>query len=461
MKTLIDTTDALVGGLAAIRQQFAVPDGFPPAVLAAAEAATRKAPADHVDRTEVPFVTLDPATSMDLDQAFAIERSGNDLLLHYAIADVAWFVEDGDPVDREAWQRGTTLYLPDGKAGLYPPVLSEGAASLLPGVPRPSIILTTRVDADGYVRLESAERALISSRAKLAYDKVLATELPPDFDEFARRIEAAEIRRGAARVDPPEQDVEPVGDGRYELMFRPRLRAEDRNAALSLAANLAVADALLAARTGLFRVMPEPDSKAVQRLRQTAKALGLTWPDAETLVAFDKTLDPADSRHAAFMLAVRRASGGAGYVPYREGIVPWHAPMAATYVHATAPLRRLADRYVLRAVLAVANGQPVPTPVSDAFERLSPVMAKADARDGQIDRTVVALAESVMLRGQEGTVFEAVVTDMDEHGLRIQLRDWPIVARVRGLGAEPGDAIKVSLTAVDPQRRTIDFERIS
>ena len=63
--------------------------------------------------------------------------AGSDVLLHYAIADVAWFVDDGDPLDTEAWQRGATQYLPDGKAGLYPPVLAEGAASLLPDGPRP------------------------------------------------------------------------------------------------------------------------------------------------------------------------------------------------------------------------------------------------------------------------------------------------------------------------------------
>ncbi|WP_293811978.1 RNB domain-containing ribonuclease [uncultured Bosea sp.] len=459
MKTLIDSTHALIGGLAAIRRQFNVPEQFPPAVLAAADSAARRAPTAHVDRTSRSFVTLDPATSRDLDQAFAIERSGNDLLLHYAIADVAWFVEDGDAIDREAWQRGTTLYLPDGKAGLYPPVLAEGAASLLPGVIRPAVVFTTRVDGDGHVHLDGAERVIIRSTAKLAYDSVRASDLPVDFDELARRIEAAEARRGAARVDPPEQEVDALGDGRYQLSFRPRLRAEAQNATLSLASNVAIADALLAAHTGLFRVMPEPDQQAVQRLRQTARALGLTWPEMEPLVQFEKTLDPADSGQAAFMLAVRRASGGASYVPYREGTVPWHAPMAATYVHATAPLRRLADRYVVRAALAVANGQPVPPEVSAAFEQLPAVMAKADARDGQIDRIVIGLAEALMLQGSEGTAFEAVVTDADEHGLRIQLCELPVVARVRGQGSKPGDRIRVRLTSADPLKHVVNFER--
>jgi hypothetical protein len=207
MKTLIDSTNALIGGLTAIRRQFGVPDQFPPAVLAAAESAARRAPTAHVDRTDRPFVTLDPATSTDLDQAFTIESSGSDLMLHYAIADVAWFVADGDAVDREAWQRGTTIYLPDGKAGLYPPVLAEGAASLLPAVERPAVIFTTRIDASGNARLDGAERAVVRSTAKLAYDSVAAQDLPPGFDELARRIEAAESRRGAARVDPPGKSM--------------------------------------------------------------------------------------------------------------------------------------------------------------------------------------------------------------------------------------------------------------
>src|SRR5689334_12309008 len=109
MKALADPTNALALGLAAIRAQYKVPEGFPPEVLDAAANAAKRAPTGHVDRTDMRFVTLDPATSTDLDQAFAVDRDGGDLLLHYAIADVAWFVDDGDLIDAEAWRRGTTL----------------------------------------------------------------------------------------------------------------------------------------------------------------------------------------------------------------------------------------------------------------------------------------------------------------------------------------------------------------
>lgn len=460
MKALRDPQNLLVEGLAAIRGQYSVPSGFTPEVLAAAEIAARKMPSEHADWTDRPFVTLDPASATDLDQAFAIEASGKDLLLHYAIADVAWFVADDDALDREAWVRGVTTYLPDGKASLYPPVLSEGAASLLPGGPRPAIILSVRIAPGGAVKLDTATRAVIRSRAKLAYETARDEDLPPGFTDLSARIAAAEDRRGASRVDPPEQEVDRDEAGRFTLRFRPSSLAERRNAALSLAANMAVADALFQAGTGLFRVMAPPDAQAEERLRRTAAAFALDWPAGMPLAQFERRIDPARPAEAAFMLAVRRAGNGASYVPFKPGETPWHAAMAATYAHATAPLRRLADRYVLRAVLAVANGQPVSDAVTAAFQRLPAAMNKADARSGQVDRAVIDLAEAALLEGQEGHDFTAVVTDIGEAGARIQLCDLPVVARTVAHGTMPGDRIRVRLADADPERRSLNFQRV-
>lgn len=460
MKAIRDPQAALAGGLAAIRAQFQVPDDFPPEVLAAAEAAAARPPDRHADWTDRPFVTLDPAASTDLDQAFAIERPGGDLILHYAIADIDWFVADGDPVDAEAWRRGATLYLPDGKASLYPAALGERAASLLPDGPRPAAIFSIRIAGDGTARLDGAERGLIRSRAKLAYASVREAELPDDFAVLAERVKAAELRRGAGRVDPPEQEVVKE-DGRFRLLFRERTSAEDRNATLSLAANLAIAEMLHAHGTGLFRVMSPPDDRAVRRLRLTAEALGLHWPAEQPLASFERGLDPADSKQAAFMTAIRRAGTGAAYDAYRADVVPLHAALAATYAHATAPLRRLADRYVIRAALALAGGQPVPGAATEAFARLPDVMARADARSAQVERAVVDLAEAVMLESRIGETFEAVVTDVDERGARIQLRALPVVARVAAHRVDPGDTLAVKLVAAEPEARRIDFQRVA
>jgi exoribonuclease R len=134
--------------------------------------------------------------------------------------------------------------------------------------------------------------------------------------------------------------------------------------------------------------------------------------------------------------------------------------MAATYTHATAPLRRLADRYVVRAALAVANDERPPDAVLRAFEDLPPVMARADARAAQLERAVIDLAEAVMLGGRIGEVFEAVVTDVDERGARIQLCDLPVVARVAAHGSEPGDRLCVRLAATSAEQGSVSFEHV-
>jgi VacB/RNase II family 3'-5' exoribonuclease len=457
---IIDREGALSSGLAAIRSQFAVPSTFPEGVCSAAERAAAQPLVGRADWTDRDFVTLDPATSTDLDQAFLIEREGNILVLHYAIADVAWFVSPNDPVDREAWTRGTTIYLPDGKASLYPPVLSQGAASLLPNVDRPAVVFTVRVDEAGKSSLDGAVQAVIRSRAKLGYETVKQADLPASLAEFANRIEQAEDARGAARVDEPEQVLTIDSGGQYVLEFRPQYEAEKQNASLSLAANLAIADALLAHRTGLFRVMPEPDERAIRRLHHTAQALGLDWPKTTTLAQFACSLDSSNPRHLAFRTAILRAGPKASYASYQDGVVPWHSAMAATYVHATAPLRRLADRYVIEAALRIADGEAVTEELNAAFQLLPPVMAKAEAKADQVARATLDLAEAVMLEGRVGSRFDAVVTDVDERGARIQLLDSAVIARIDGQGALPGDQIRVELKSVDIARRQIAFQRI-
>ena len=459
MRTIRDHNRVLCEGLTSIRQQFRLPAGFPADAEAEAADAARGKLDGYTDATHLPFVTLDPAQSRDLDQAFAIEEAGNDILLHYAIADVGSFVPTNSAIDREAWARGTSFYLPDGKVPLYPPVLGDSAASLLPDGDRRSVIFTVRVDPAGEARLEGARRSYIRSRAKLAYETVREEELPAGFAELSDRIEAAELARGAARIEPPEQEIVQE-DGVFLLRLRPQTWAEQKNAALSLATNLAIAKTMIQAKTGLFRTMAEPQDWAVRRLRHTAKALGLAWPKKQGLQELELRLDPSKPADAAMMLAIRRASPGAAYQPFKEAELPWHAAVAAPYAHATAPLRRLADRYVVEAVLAIASGRDVPAFIRESFERLPDVMQKAGNLSGQIARAVIDLAEAVTLQGREGVYFAAVVTDVDQRGARIQVQSPPVVARIKASNLLPGQEVTVRLESVDPETRSIYFSTV-
>src|SRR4029077_6666838 len=122
----------------------------------------------------LPFVTIDPPGSLDLDQAFHAEPRAGGFRVHYAIADVAAFVEPGGALDRESFARGVPLYPPDGRAPMLPNPLGEGAASLLPDQDRPALLWTIDLDESGASVAARLERSTVRSRARLDYPGVQA-----------------------------------------------------------------------------------------------------------------------------------------------------------------------------------------------------------------------------------------------------------------------------------------------
>jgi exoribonuclease R len=339
-------------------------------------------------------------------------------------------------------------------------VLCQGAASLLPDQDRPAVLLTVAVAPDGTPTLRHAVRAVVRSRAKLAYETADGGQLPPLLAELGRRIAAAEDARGASRIEFPEQEIvaDPSAPGGLALSVRDRHACEDDNSAMSLAANLAVAQRMLAARVGLFRVMAEPDQREVAMLHHIAGALDVQWPRGASLRQLAGHLDAQNPKHAAFLLAARRAGGGASYAVYAEGTMPWHSAVAATYAHATAPLRRLADRYVLDLVVELdARGTPSADELA-TLTQLPDVMARAQTMGARVDHAAVDLVEAVELDGRVGEVFDAVVIDSPNSGTTVQLTDPPVRTRVHLNHAEPGDKVSLRLVTVDPAQRLVKFD---
>ncbi len=203
---------ALADGFAAIEKQYNVPTAFPPAVLSAAEHAidniSDSADVPRIDATDIPYVTLDPPTSTDLDQAFSLSRDGDEIILSYALADLTRFVPEGGPVESEAWQRGVTIYGVN-KVPLYPKAISQRAASLLPDGPRPAVQVNVGINAQGDLRLHNIQRIVCASRAKLAYTSVDLQSIP-HLEQFAQRMWLNESQRGSVRFEFPHQEVSPM-----------------------------------------------------------------------------------------------------------------------------------------------------------------------------------------------------------------------------------------------------------
>ncbi|MFF7436550.1 RNB domain-containing ribonuclease [Streptomyces sp. NPDC008122] len=462
----------LRAALRALRTELGIPEGFPPAVLAEAEAAAKNPRLPSHDATDIPFFTIDPPTSTDLDQAVHLaRRADGGYRVHYAIADVAAFVTPGGAIDAEAHRRVLTLYFPDGKVPLHPPVLSEGAASLLPGEPRPALLWRVDLDAEGRRVATDVRRALVRSRAKLDYEGVqrriddgTAEEPLALLRDIGRLREALEAERGGISLHVPEQEIV-ERDHTYTLEYRAPLPADGWNAQISLLTGMAAADLMTAAGTGILRTLPTAPDGAVARLRRSAQALGVDWPHHVSYADVVRSADPTNPRHAAFLQECTSLLRGAGYTVFTDGHVPTpavHAAVADEYTHATAPLRRLVDRYAGELCVAAVAGDEPPEWVRAALPALPDEMATGARRANTVERESVDIVEAALLRERVGEIFDAYVIDVKEREPAVgtvHLEDPAVVARIEGGEAKLplGEWLRVRLSEADPGTAKVLF----
>ncbi|MCX4969003.1 RNB domain-containing ribonuclease [Streptomyces sp. NBC_00654] len=470
---LTGAADTVLGtALRDLRTELGLPEGFPADVLAeAAEAAKHPDLSAHEDATDLPFLTIDPPASTDLDQAMYLERRPRGYRVHYAVADVAPFVRPGGALDAEAHRRVTTLYFPDGRIPLHPEPLSEGAASLLPGETRPAALWRIDLDAEGRAVTADVRRALVRSRAGLDYagvqrqiDRGTAEEPLALLKEIGRLREEQEIARGGISLNVPEQEIV-EHDGSYGLAYRVPLPADGWNAQISLLTGMAAARLMTEAGTGILRTLPVAPDGAVARLRRSARALRIDWPHHVPYAEVVRSLDPGKSDHAAFLQECTTLLRGAGYTVFEHGELPTpavHAAVAELYTHCTAPLRRLVDRYAAELCLAAVAGNEPPDWVREALAALPKEMAEGTRRANTVERGCVDLVEAALLKDRIGQVFEAYVVDVKDREPAVgtvHLADPAVVARIEGGTARLplGERLNVRLIRADPGSAKVLF----
>ncbi|MDQ4052292.1 MAG: RNB domain-containing ribonuclease [Actinomycetota bacterium] len=456
-------------GLSRIRDELELPGEFPPEVLAAAEVAAANPRLPELDRTDLPFLSIDPEGAMDLDQALHIERSGDGYVVHYAIADLAAFVTPGDPIDVESHKRGETLYGADSKIPLHPKVISEDAGSLLPDRVRPALLWTIQVDETGEGTDVVVERARVRSTAQLTYDEAqrsIDDGTAGEVLQLLKEIGELRIRRDAVRggvsLPLPEQEVDIHGH-RWTLEFRSMLPVELWNAQISLLTGFGAATLMVYARVGLLRTLPPPDHRDVQRLHRTATALGIRWPAEQLYPDFIRALDPTDPKHAAMVVASARLLRGSGYVAF-DGEVPaepQHTALVSEYAHVTAPLRRLCDRYAAEVCVALCAGREVPAWVLAALPELPKTMQRSGQRAKSYERAVLDLVEAGVLADRVGEAFDAVVVSVDEKDPTrgtVVVKEPGVEAPVVGGSELPlGTDVTVRLATADVSTRKVEF----
>lgn len=438
---------------------------FPPEVLAEAEHAATSTPLPDDDLTDVEFATMDPVGSMDLDQAFYLARDGGGYAFLYAIADIAAFVAPGGAMDAESHRRGETIYAGGHRIPLYPPVLSEGAASLLPDQPRGAFVWRFALDRTGAVTSRTVSRARVRSRRRLDYVGVARQLADGTADEMLRLVRevgmlrlALEKQRGGANLQAPETVVTQVG-GRYAVERRSVQPLESWNAELSLLTGMEAAGIMIAGKVGILRTMPAADPHALDTFRRQTEALGRPWPQGQPYGDYLDDVDGSSAGDLAILHAATRLFRGAGYTAF-DGEVPAdtiQSAIGAPYAHVTAPLRRLVDRYGLQVCEALCAGREPSDEVRAALPRLPEEMAHGGNVAGQVSTRSLDAVEAAALAPRVGDAFDAVVVAQTADGCTVQLTDPAVTASCSG-HPETGSRVRVRLVRADVASADIEFE---
>lgn len=472
---------------------------FPADVLREAERAAQRVgdAGERRDLTGLPFVTIDPVTARDHDDAVCVEPMGaGDLRLWVAIADVSHFVAEGGAIDREALRRGNSVYLPDRALPMLPAVLSSEACSLIPQAERPVLAVELRVAGDGVVRERAFHRARIRSRARLAYEDAAAVmegetprEVAPELHAPLRRLLEATQRLRARRQAAGTIDLElpeaaltfdesgwPVGSA--PARRTPAHRAIEE---AMLAANRAVAG-LLEDRgvVTVHRVHEPPSDGSLASLAGLLERFGLLSDGGAELTPrrLATALEAAAGRPVQRLVhwSVLRSMQQARYASESLG---HYALGFEHYLHFTSPIRRIADLSVHRALHRVLAGEAEPP---DAAARAERVAVRASLRERiaqRVEREALAIKRAALMEARLGECFDGHISGLTEEGVFVTLVDPFVDGRVdasalaAGLELEPdglalvgrrsrrrfalGDPIRVRVEAVDTFRGQVRF----
>lgn len=354
-----------------------IPYRFPNSVIAESEAVKKATLRNREDWRETLFVTIDPATAKDHDDAVFAEPDSDEnnpggFIVNVAIADVAAYVKPGSALDKEAYMRGNSVYFPDRVVPMLPERISNDLCSLREGENRPALAVRMIFNADGHKKAHSFHRIMMRSAAKLAYEEaqaaingkpndktgpLLETVLKPLWAAYQAMVKARS-KRGPLDLDLPERRIELAEDGTVaRVHIPPRLDAHKLIEEMMIAANVCAAETLETHRTPLiYRVHDVPGQEKLIALREFLQSLemGFSKSNAVRPTHFNEVLKKAKDTNKSEQVSemVLRSQSQAEYSPENFGHFGLNLDR---YAHFTSPIRRYADLIVHRALITALN----------------------------------------------------------------------------------------------------------
>jgi ribonuclease R len=467
----------------------------------------------RVDLTQLSSFTIDGADAKDFDDAISIRKQGEQYQLFVHIADVSAYVRSGDPVDKEARGRGTSIYFPTQVIPMLPEVLSEDLCSLKPGVDRYTLTCEMLFSGSGGLKKAWCYPSKIHSRRRFTYEEVesvlegksqssLSKELRLARD-LHRQIRNRRIDAGSIDFDLPEPIIL-LDEKHHVLDIQPKKRLESHLLIedFMLAANETIACFSQAARLPtLYRHHPQPKKERREELRQILNSVGLSFPKKDSLgpKAYQELVSRIAPEMRSFLQPlVLRSMAKAIYHEEKSE----HFGLAMkNYCHFTSPIRRYPDLIVHRQLKELFEAwstefpyqifpfsqsakQGPPTGLSlPRLKTLGHLMSLFEKRAVQVEREYNHRKKAQFMQKKLGQVFDARISGMLATGLFAEIENYavegflsadslpgywlidPKFQRARSTGSNGitlklGDPLKVRINDVDESTSQVTFSYV-
>ncbi len=490
-----------------IIRNYDIRTGFPAEVIQEANAVPDGVTEDEIKgrtdlRNQLTF-TIDGETARDFDDAIAIEKLKNgNFKLFVHIADVSHYVKMGGNLDKEAFERGTSVYFPDRCIPMLPERLSNGICSLNPNADRLVFTCEMEIDKRGTVVNHKIYESAIRSNARLTYKQVqrildreekIGKPIEKALDqslELARILHEKRYERGSLDFDLPEPVVvlnaegEPTDIYKSERLWSHRIIEE-----FMIAANETVAEFMFwGDYPSIYRVHESPDKEKLSEFLRFCHSINLKVPNVKNEVQpkmLQEILEQVSGKPEEKLVnyLMLRTMARAKYSPSNIG----HFGLASTcYTHFTSPIRRYADLELHRLIKTALRGKFNADNVSSWNEKLEMIckhVTEQSINADKAERDVIELKKLQFVKNHVGEVFEAIITGVGEQGLFIETvetlingfihvselrsdyyicvpKNYCLVGEKTGKTFRIGDRILAKLLKVDIENRKADFRLV-
>lgn len=493
----------------AILFQFGIPHEFPENVIAEAEAVPQEIdPKDLEGRRDLRnelIITIDGADAKDLDDAISLEKNDDGTFqLGVHIADVSHYVKEGSAIDREAFERGTSVYLTDRVVPMLPQRLSNGICSLHANEDRLTLTCDMKVDTRGEVIDYEIYPSVINSSYRMTYDAVNKmidgddvtnrefseiSEMVQEMAELHHILETKRTNRGALNFDAPEAKIIVDEEGHpLDIQLRARYTGERLIESFMLCANETVAYEYTKRQLPfVYRIHEQPKEEKMLRFAEFVTSFGMVLRgnvaqiEPRQLQQALKAVEgePFEQVVSTMML---RSMQQAKYSDLPAG----HYGLAAEdYTHFTSPIRRYPDLMVHRLIHRYLVNQPSAKEIEKLEEKLPGIAehaSKMERRAVDAERETDALKKTEYMMDKVGEQYEGMISSITSFGIFVQLpntveglislkdldddyyefnpQHMVLIGRNRGNIYRIGQKVTIEVTAVDIDERNIDFKLI-